>query len=313
MVISLIFKNKIIKMGAKVETGSVLLIVFQIIQSVSSFKCYVCAPDKGKPEDIYTLKKSFPDHSVQYCSTYTADSINKFLLECPSGGSGCLTKFEANGSVMRNCAPIAFEECKEANGVNYCYCKNEGCNTPDRRLSDPYPNNFNSSKLGEAKAAARVSTSDKSFTRYFDDEDFVEGSGDWGDFYYDDYNYLDRSYDYPETYGDDEDGVDGVEGAFDGSDVTDPPPYLDLEYPVEHKVDADAKHKYDRDRFRNTHNDIRRPDSSDFSIDDGTESIHSATTKPKTSNSHSVTYFFCHHLLAVFLLILIKSEILVGI
>ena len=33
MVISLIFKNKIIKMGAKVETGSVLLIVFQIIQS----------------------------------------------------------------------------------------------------------------------------------------------------------------------------------------------------------------------------------------------------------------------------------------
>ena len=140
-----------------------------------------------------------------------------------------------------------------------------------------------------------------------------KGSGDWGDFYYDDYNYLDRSYDYPDTYGDDEDGVDGVDGAFDGSDVTDPPPYLDLEYPVEHKVDADAKHKYDRDRFRNTHNDIRRPDSSDFSIDDGTESIHSATTKPKTSNSHSMTYFFCHHLLAVFLLILIKSEILVGI
>ena len=68
--------------------------ILRLVFLVSSFKCYVCAPDKGKPEDIYTLKKSFPDHSVQYCSTYTADSINKFLLECPSGGSGCLTKFE---------------------------------------------------------------------------------------------------------------------------------------------------------------------------------------------------------------------------
>jgi len=304
-------------MGAKFAAGSFLLklIAFQIIQSVSSFKCYVCQ-DMGKPEDIYNLKKDFPDHSVQSCSTYRADASNKFLLECPtSGDSGCLTKIEANGAVVRKCAPIAFEECKEANGVNYCYCKSEGCNSPDRKLSNPslHSHNLTSFNLGEAKAAARVSSSDKSFTRFFDDEDFDEGSGDWGDFYYDDNYYFDRNYDYPDTYGDDEDDVDG---AFDGSDVTDPPPYLNLEYPVEHKVHADAKHKYDRDRFRNTHNDIRRPDSfsdSDFSIDDGTESIHSATTKPKHSNSHSVTYFFCHHLLAVFLLILIKSEVLVGI
>ena len=26
---------------------------------------------------------------------------------------------------MRTCAPIAIEDCKKANGINYCYCKKE--------------------------------------------------------------------------------------------------------------------------------------------------------------------------------------------
>ncbi len=43
---------------------------------------------------------------------------------------------------MRTCAPIAFEECKEANGVTYCYCKNELCNNPDNKLSDPGGSNL---------------------------------------------------------------------------------------------------------------------------------------------------------------------------
>ena len=52
----------------------------------------------------------------------------------------CITyplMFSENGSIMRTCAPIAIEDCKKANGINYCYCKKEGCNTPERRLSDP--------------------------------------------------------------------------------------------------------------------------------------------------------------------------------
>ena len=66
---------------------------------------------------------------------------------------------------MRSCAPIAIEDCKEANGINYCYCKKEGCNTPERKLSDPHKPG-----LGHSQAAARVSP-DQSFGRYFDDDE----------------------------------------------------------------------------------------------------------------------------------------------
>ena len=62
---------------------------------MSSFKCYVCAPDEGKPEDMYTLRKSFPTHDIQSCSAYSKSQRHLYLLECPHGGSnGCLTKFE---------------------------------------------------------------------------------------------------------------------------------------------------------------------------------------------------------------------------
>jgi hypothetical protein len=43
----------------------------------------------------------------------------------------------AEGSVLRTCAPIAVDDCKEINGVTYCYCKNELCNSPDIFLDDP--------------------------------------------------------------------------------------------------------------------------------------------------------------------------------
>ena len=94
---------------------------------------------------------------------------------------------------MRTCAPIAIEDCKEANGINYCYCKKEGCNTPE--------NKDTSSSLGGYEE-----DSDKSFIRYFEDEDLDEGSGDWGDFYYDDYNYNDRGDYYRGAYDDSEYG-----------------------------------------------------------------------------------------------------------
>ena len=63
--------------------------------SVSSFQCYVCAPDEGKPEDMYTLRKSFPSHQLQPCSKYKPSNKHQYLLDCPTTGSnGCLTKFE---------------------------------------------------------------------------------------------------------------------------------------------------------------------------------------------------------------------------
>ena len=62
--------------------------------SVTSFKCYVCSPDSGRPEDMYTLRKSFPTHAIQPCSAYSRHNKHQYLLECPHGGNnGCLTKF----------------------------------------------------------------------------------------------------------------------------------------------------------------------------------------------------------------------------
>ena len=139
---------------------------------------------------------------------------------------------------MRSCAPIAIEDCKEANGINYCYCKKEGCNTPERKLSDPHKPG-----LGHSQAAARISP-DQSFGRYFDDdEDLGEGSGQWGEFYYDDYNYnigigSSEDSDY-RPHDRDTDDTEYGEGAHDDSDLTEPPPYLDLEEPR-------PTHKYDR-------------------------------------------------------------------
>ena len=35
---------------------------------------------------------------------------------------------------MRTCAKVSLNDCKQANGVTYCYCKNELCNNPSRKL-----------------------------------------------------------------------------------------------------------------------------------------------------------------------------------
>jgi len=114
----------------------ILLIVQTAIyfQPGWSHKCFVCGPEGGKPEDLYQLKKSFPNMVVPSCSKYKQSNKDQYLIDCPPGlSTGCLTKFEENGSIiMCTCAPIAIEDCKKANGINYCYCKKEGCNTPER-------------------------------------------------------------------------------------------------------------------------------------------------------------------------------------
>lgn len=35
---------------------------------------------------------------------------------------------------MRTCAKISVNDCKKANTITYCYCKNELCNNPSRKL-----------------------------------------------------------------------------------------------------------------------------------------------------------------------------------
>ena len=47
--------------------------------------------------------------------------------------------FVSDGSMLRTCASIGVDDCETANGVTYCYCKNELCNNPSKKLSNPNP------------------------------------------------------------------------------------------------------------------------------------------------------------------------------
>jgi hypothetical protein len=132
--------------------------------------------------------------------------------------------FSDNGSVLRTCATVGIDDCKKANGVNYCYCSRDGCNTPDRRLSEPSepiksPRHHTESggvssspqegplvrhrqghelslsppaSSANNAAANRGVHHNKGLLPPVDDEDTKEGSGggEGGDFYDDDYYDL---------------------------------------------------------------------------------------------------------------------------
>lgn len=273
-----------------------------IFNTVSSHKCFVCGPDEGKPEDVYQLKKSFPNMSVPACSKYKPSNKDQYLIKCPHGlSNGCLTKFEENGSIMRTCAPIAIEDCKKANGINYCYCKKEGCNTPDRRLLDPDRTGKQAGSSDKKFEAAHVPPSVSKFSDlHFDDEDIGEGSGGWGEFYYDDYNYgnYDQEYiggdaDHHESvtsrngmYGVYPDDTEPDDGAHDYVDITEPPPFLDLEEPQ-----RGPKHKFDRERP----NDIIIVEDTNTFVE---------TRKPQKPRPSSSSTSFSNPLLLVMLIVL---------
>jgi len=295
----------------------VILLIGQsaiFLQSGWSHKCFVCGPEGGKPEDLYQLKKSFPNMVVPSCSKYKQSNKDQYLIDCPPGlSNGCLTKFEENGSIMRTCAPIAIEDCKKANGINYCYCKKEGCNTPDRRLSDPERTGKQAGgadkKFLDHSEAGHVPPSVSRFSDlHLDDEDLTEGSGAWGDFYYDDYNYgnyeqedygdMDADHyesvtTHPGVYGSYTDDTEPDNGHDDYGDITDPPPFLDLETEGGKKG---PHHKFDRDRVRERPNDI-------IIVEDG------ETQKPKQKKhpGSSASSFSPPSLLLVMMIVMVTT------
>ena len=133
--------------------------------------------------------------------------------------------FLAN-SITRQCSKVAINDCQEANGVTYCYCMNDACNNPDRKLDDPAPGQLLTSSSDDHKSnymKSRDPSMDKLIsigTGFSDDEDIRivnknkrivhhhsrpeddeeedEGSGDvdyYGELYYaeSDENYPDYS------------------------------------------------------------------------------------------------------------------------
>ena len=179
-----------------------------------------------------------------------------------------LKLFLDDGSVMRTCAPIGIDDCKKANSVNYCYCSKDGCNTPDRRLSQPEgwaeskPRHGHELDLSAPRIQATDRLTDKKHSPVpvnqppTDDEDAEEGSGgdDWGSFYYD--SYYDTLYDKNLGGGLNYDTEPGF-GDPDNADMTEPPPFIEQELEEElEKISRISNHKYDRELEKELENEI---------------------------------------------------------
>merc|ERR1712223_465403 len=156
----------------------------------------------------------FGERKIPKCSHYHKSRHHEFIQECPKDSEGCLTQFEGHylqyhGSMLRTCASIGVDDCETANGVTYCYCKNELCNNPSKKLSNPNPGSGLLSS--PQKSDLLIDTNrqnieddvmDKEEVHHFD-----EGSG-----WYDEYHYSDDS--------------DDTDYGPEDEDQTEPPLYI---------------------------------------------------------------------------------------
>ena len=137
-------------------------------------------------------------------------------------------------SITRQCSKIAVDDCQEANGVTYCYCKNDACNNPDRKLDDPAPGQLltssNDQKSNKRKGSdpstgklisigtgfsddedIRIVNKNRRIVHHSarpeddDEEDDEEGSGDD---YYGELYYSESDENYPTDYSDTTDRTD---------------------------------------------------------------------------------------------------------
>ena len=63
---------------------------------VSGHKCFVCKPNQMLSEDEYDLSSFFDVDQLKFCSDFKKSRRHEFLLECPEGSAGCLTKFNGD-------------------------------------------------------------------------------------------------------------------------------------------------------------------------------------------------------------------------
>ena len=137
----------------------------------------------------------------------------------------CFFCFTGN-SITRKCAKPPITDCKVANNVTYCYCKNDACNNPGRKLDDPAPDQLLVSpydqKIHKKKGNHPLTEKLTSIgTDFSDDEDIrivnknkrlvhhsgrpenddedEEGSGDE---YYEELYYSESDESYPTDYSD---------------------------------------------------------------------------------------------------------------
>jgi len=216
--------------------SSIFLIIITVaLQITTAFGhgCYVCTPSNDHKRDVVLeeLKASFLGIKIRKCNEFHRSIRDEFILECPKDHFGCLTVFEEN-SVTRRCAKPSINDCQVANGITYCYCKNDACNNPDRKLDDPAPDQLlsapNNQKTHKHNKGRQPSTEKliSIGTGFSDDEDIQvvnknrrivhhsgrpendeedeEGSGD----YYGELYYSESDESYPEDYSDTTDRTD---------------------------------------------------------------------------------------------------------
>ncbi|XP_059083153.1 uncharacterized protein LOC131880513 isoform X2 [Tigriopus californicus] len=257
----------------------------------SSHQCYVCKPLRMRYIDNHEMRKVFPETSlseIPYCHEYAKSQRDDFIRQCPEDSAGCLTKFEA-GYLSRTCARVGIEDCKEINGVTYCYCKGELCNTPDRKLSMPKSQEVVEMRSLSSKNEPNPGREMKAQDHAAENE---EGSGEG---FYDIYD---------SSYFDDEDGLNGEQDKFDMTgnvDVTEPPSYIQNSLEEEAK---EQERQHAQDSSRNINGDIDFEDSNqiDHGISHDTQEI-----PPKTASAGlSVRPIFNQSCLSIVLILLFQ-------
>lgn len=131
-------------------------------------RCYVCIPNTGMV--ISEIVKLFPSGpEIPLCNKFKKGK-KEFMRDCPDDEDykGCI--HERNGThVAKTCTTVDVDDCKSANGIEYCYCTGHLCNTENVPAEDPRP----------AKEVPRDSSEgqERPPSSATDDEDIDEGSG----------------------------------------------------------------------------------------------------------------------------------------
>ncbi|XP_052865972.1 uncharacterized protein LOC128272239 [Anopheles cruzii] len=90
-------------------------------------KCYVCGEGADAPF------KSLPTVPIVEGTCEGFRPEEKYAYDCPPTYTSCLTQVDGDIE-MRTCGEnLAINDCKSANGIDYCYCSTELCN----RLTRP--------------------------------------------------------------------------------------------------------------------------------------------------------------------------------
>ncbi|KAJ8923839.1 hypothetical protein NQ315_010421 [Exocentrus adspersus] len=123
----LLFVNNLIKdqsrgviiMNFKLILTICLLIEIPFSVGVVGLKCYVCGNDGEFSCNDFELEKDV------------------YIKECtPPSNQGCAKRTNVT-MVIRECSIHRFDDCEAANGVEYCYCLTDLCNSNISELVGP--------------------------------------------------------------------------------------------------------------------------------------------------------------------------------